>query len=182
MGDYDIISDKLYVTDIQGIFENNNSYQNLSSLVSSLADKTDNEESKKGEENKMILNQGEKILKIYKERKIKKFTEEQSAKRKDIIDNDSFNKILKKAEEDIKDLYIKEYGENDMPKANWITIYSKETDKALEILDKEAKQFFIKLDNLLEEIRAQLELFTLPEDKVKVLTNYEILVDGKINA
>ena len=182
MGDYDIISDKFYVTDIQGIFENNNPYQNLSSLVSSLADKTDNEENKKGEEDKMILNQGEKILKIYKERKIKKFTEEQSAKRKDIIDNDSFNKILKKAEEDIKDLYIKEYGENDMPKANWITIYSNETNKALEELDKEEEKFFIKLNDLLEEVEAQLELFTLPEDKVKILVDYEILAGGKINA
>ena len=50
--------------------------------------------------------------------------------------------IFSRAEEDIKNLYIKEYGENDMPKANWITIYSNETNKALEELD-----YFDSIDN-----------------------------------
>ena len=45
MGDYDSISDKIYVT-----CGDNNPYQNLTCLVNSLVDKTDNEENKKGEE------------------------------------------------------------------------------------------------------------------------------------
>lgn len=127
------------------------------------------------------------ILKIYKERKATKLLNDYEEKLDEINQEDSIKSIINDAIEQIKDLYPDEYEEN----INVISSIKSYGDflKTEETIEKENKltieyeRSINELNDLIEEVKARLELAENGAEKTKILEIYDILdKKGKINA
>ncbi len=125
----------------------------------------------KGEWNNM--NNFEKILEIYRERKINLIDEEA----KDIIDSLLLKEDIERITDDIIKKTFKDFP--DFKEMIDIKLTVVPTDKGMKEIvnpNEEAKKLsYQELDKLLEEVKAQLSLAETYEQKIDILVRYEIL-------
>ncbi len=145
---------KKYEREILGIYENNES-----------------------EEFKM------EILDIYRNRKLEKISSDHIKKQEEIRKKDIFAKLASEYNSQVKALFKNEFNEEYTLGDISPKVESFETKEKLEkayiefITEKE------KLEETIQEVKAQLEIAENYETKIKILKNYNILnKEGKINA
>lgn len=121
------------------------------------------------------------LLNIYRQRQMVKLTNDCKDKEQAVLDKDPNYKVWKECYDKLATLFTKECPlyECDVRKPE-ITKESK--DKLSELRDKNNHKMR-NLEDLLHEVRAQLELCENRDDQMEVLRTYKIInEDGKINA
>lgn len=130
-----------------------------------------------------IIEKGEdkmKILEIYKERTLKEIENNYDKLIKDVLAEDNIQKIIKETENQLNVLL-------DRPEERKISLgceylFEPKTQEKIEKLKEERKQAEDKVEKLIEEVKARLEICDDNEiSKVTVLKEYGILdKDGRI--
>lgn len=126
--------------------------------------------------------------KIKEEQKMLKILELYENKQKQLIRNDYYSKMKKIKENDVVSIIIEEMKKQleavipeKMEKTDInFDVYSDETDKLLEDLEKEKDKKLDELYQKLEEIKALLQLSPDYQESLKILRDYEI-IDKKKN-
>lgn len=130
----------------------------------------------------------EDFNKIKEEQKMYKILELYENKQKQLIRNDYYSKMKEIKENDVVSIIIEEMKkqlESVIPEKMEKTdinfdVYSDETDKLLEDLEKEKDKKLDELYQKLEEIKALLQLSPDYQESLKILRDYEI-IDKKKN-
>lgn len=123
------------------------------------------------------------ILDIYRNRKLEKISSDHIKKQEEIRKNDIFAKLASEYNSQVKALFKnefnKEYTLGDIsPKVESFETKEKLEKTYIEFINEKEK-----LEETIQEVKAQLEIAENYETKIKILKNYNILnKEGKINA
>lgn len=136
------------------------------------------EEKEEGEKDNM------KILEIYEDRKVNEIQKEFKKNIENIKSQDAFVNLNLMFKKQLSDMYKNEFDREipyDMELGS--DFLTKDTKEKFAIAEKSKKDKLVELDNLLIEVKAQLELATDYDTQMKILKRYNIIgKDGKINA
>lgn len=123
------------------------------------------------------------ILDIYRNRKLEKISSDHIKKQEEIRKNDIFAKLASEYNSQVKALFKNEFNEeytlgDISPKVESFETKQKLEKAYIEFINEEEK-----LEETIQEVKAQLEIAENYETKIKILKNYNILnKEGKINA
>ena len=123
------------------------------------------------------------ILDIYRNRKLEKISSDHIKKQEEIRKNDIFAKLASEYNSQVKALFKNEFNEEYTLGDISPKVESFETKEKLEKAYIEFINEKEKLEETIQEVKAQLEIAETYETKIKILKNYNILnKEGKINA
>lgn len=123
------------------------------------------------------------ILDIYRNRKLEKISSDHIKKQEEIRKNDIFAKLASEYNSQVKALFKNEFNEEYTLGDISPKVESFETKEKLEQAYIEFINEKEKLEETIQEVKAQLEIAENYETKIKILKNYNILnKEGKINA
>lgn len=123
------------------------------------------------------------ILDIYRNRKLEKISSDHIKKQEEIRKNDIFAKLASEYNSQVKALFKNEFNEEYTLGDISPKVESFETKEKLEKAYIEFINEKEKLEEIIQEVKAQLEIAENYETKIKILKNYNILnKEGKINA
>lgn len=123
------------------------------------------------------------ILDIYMNRKLEKISIDNIKKQEEIRKNDIFAKLASEYNSQVKALFKNEFNEEYKLGDISPKVESFETKEKLEKVYTEFITEKEKLEETIQEVKAQLEIAENYETKIKILKNYNILnKEGKINA
>ena len=123
------------------------------------------------------------ILDIYRNRKLEEISSNHIKKQEEIRKKDIFAKLASEYNSQVKALFKNEFNEeytlgDISPKVETIETKEKLEKAYIEFINEEEK-----LEETIQEVKAQLEIAENYETKIKILKNYNILnKEGKINA
>lgn len=122
------------------------------------------------------------ILDIYRNRKLEKISSDHIKKQEEIRKNDIFVKLASEYNSQVKALFKNEFNEEYTLGDISPKVESFETKEKLEKAYIEFINEKEKLEETIQEVKAQLEIAENYETKIKILKNYNILnKEGKIN-
>lgn len=122
------------------------------------------------------------ILDIYRNRKLEKISSNHIKKQEEIRKNDIFAKLASEYNSQVKALFKNEFNEEYTLGDISPKVESFETKEKLEKAYIEFINEKEKLEETIQEVKAQLEIAENYETKIKILKNYNILnKEGKIN-
>ena len=108
-----------------------------------------------------------KILDIYKDNRVEEINQKYSKEREEILEKDEIVKDIQKIN--------KKIAKTDFKPISYETRMTEETQKLLNDNEATRKEEIVKIDDLVEEVTAQLELCETYEQKIQVLINYGII-------
>ena len=139
------------------------------------------DKNKKGEKDNM------EILNIYEDREASKIRKRYGEEIKKVESEDVFESLRLNFKKQFKDLFENEFNKklniDNIITAEAMIYITRETDEKIDKLKIARKEELEKLDELLQEVRAQLEIAKDYDTQIKILKRYDILgKDNKINA
>lgn len=119
------------------------------------------------------------ILKIYRNKTENYLRNEYNKKKEEILNKDRIQSVLKRAEEEINILL--ERDEDNKFEFHSITMLEPATEVLLKKVEKEFDEKINKFNDLVTEVKAQMEIAENYETKIEILKRYNILDEtGKI--